>query len=226
MFHILDALFQAQVKYLNTKNQPLIANGLIKNCEQIKSFLLQLHPTLDVNRFSASSSNDKHKSSAQYLANKLREQMIRLLHFYDGQLQQQQSQLQPQSQSQSQQYDAMILALAQQFMAKPNGNNNNTHHNMNYSQQHINQFIPSPSHTVNCPHRNLQNNNHPQAQPQPTIIIRPVIVPVAMAMAPQNNNIHQINGYNATHGANRVIHQRYNPMFNGNRPPQNQWSFQ
>merc|ERR1719242_1137131 len=115
-------------------------------------------------------------------------------------------------QSQSQQYDAMIFALAQQFMSTPpvpmiNGNVN--YQNSHYSQ--MNRF--TPPYTVHCPnqHRPMNNSNSnnninlqpPQPQ-SPTIIIRPVIVPVPMLIPPQqqqsqNNNNHNDIGYSANH---------------------------
>ena len=46
LYLILGTLFGAKVKYVNTKEIPLISNGLIKKTKAIKQFLYELSPTL------------------------------------------------------------------------------------------------------------------------------------------------------------------------------------
>eukprot|EP01084_Bolivina_argentea_P297125 511813_1 len=48
LYEILNDLFHSSVKYANTKQQPLIPNGVIKNCKEIKIFLFKLNNLLNI----------------------------------------------------------------------------------------------------------------------------------------------------------------------------------
>lgn len=48
IWKILYSLFNAKVKYQNTKQQPLIPNGVIKNCKQIHSFFFVLDNKINI----------------------------------------------------------------------------------------------------------------------------------------------------------------------------------
>eukprot|EP01083_Nonionella_stella_P318720 1166406_1 len=51
VYGTLRKLLDGSVQYANTKQQPLIPIGTIKNCKHIKQYLLNLHETLDVNQW-------------------------------------------------------------------------------------------------------------------------------------------------------------------------------
>eukprot|EP01083_Nonionella_stella_P148572 470610_1 len=46
---ILSGLFHDTVRYANTKQQPLIPNGVIKNCDELQTFLFNTHHSLNIN---------------------------------------------------------------------------------------------------------------------------------------------------------------------------------
>eukprot|EP01084_Bolivina_argentea_P159171 277235_1 len=51
MYLILKELLTSTVKYSNTKHQPLVPIGTIKNCKYIKEYLLKLHFTLTIDEW-------------------------------------------------------------------------------------------------------------------------------------------------------------------------------
>eukprot|EP01084_Bolivina_argentea_P143248 251615_1 len=48
LYQLYQILFHANIKYANTKEQPLVPNGIIKNCKAIKIFLFNLNNLLNI----------------------------------------------------------------------------------------------------------------------------------------------------------------------------------
>jgi len=91
LYKILNGLFNANVKFANTKQQPLIPNGAIKNSKEIKNFLFCLDDSLDIDGWlkqdilhkkqldvTLNKWTKRRTGDAQMIANKLRVNLHKL----------------------------------------------------------------------------------------------------------------------------------------------------
>merc|ERR1712176_1615844 len=94
LYQVMNGIFNAKVKYKNTKETPLIPDGTIKSSQHIKYFLYKIHQSLNIDKWLKeeiqketnldSKKNNVHKSykrseSAKNIAQRLRVQLLNLM---------------------------------------------------------------------------------------------------------------------------------------------------
>merc|ERR1712176_185721 len=201
LYQVMNGIFNAKVKYKNTKETPLIPDGTIKSSQHIKYFLYKIHQSLNIDKWLKeeiqketnldSKKNNVHKSykrseSAKNIAQRLRVQLLNLMN--------------------------------ETHHEKNNNIINNNDDNKN-NDVTLNVFpsedIPLEDVIINTNNDNNNNNNN--------ITYDAIIFALADKFIENNNNMNiynnntnngGYNGYNGCHGSQQynASQHRYNPF--------------